>query len=69
VRNVTRMELVDHIENAFAAGAATRDQLLAAATTSHARPEVIAVLQRLPEQPYRSLRDLWPELADMPVGA
>ncbi len=69
MRSVTRMELIDHIENAFAAGPATRDQLLAAATASHARPEVIAVLQRLPEQPYRGLRDLWPELADVPVGA
>lgn len=69
MRSVTRMELLDHIEPAFAAGAATRDQLLAAATASHARPEVIAVLQRLPEQPYRSLRDLWPELSDVPVGA
>lgn len=69
MRTVTRMELVDHIENAFTTGAATRDQLLAAATQSHARPEVIAVLQGLPEQPYRSLRDLWPELADVPVSA
>jgi hypothetical protein len=63
------MELVDHLDTAFAAGAATRDQLLAAAAASHARPEVIAVLQRLPEQPYRGLRDLWPELADVPVSA
>ena len=66
---VTRMELVDHIETAFEAGPATRGDLLAAATASHARPEVIEVLHQLPDTPYRSVRDLWPELADVPVGA
>lgn len=69
MRTVTRIELVDHIETAFTGGAATRGQLLDAATASHARPEVIAVLQRLPEQRYRNLRELWPELADVPVSA
>jgi len=69
VRTVTRMELVDHIEPAFVTGPATRNELLAAATASHARPEVLAVLQQLPDQrPYRSVRDLWPELSDLPVG-
>jgi hypothetical protein len=69
VRTVTRMELVDHIEPAFTAGPTTREELLAAATASQARPEVIAVLQRLPGGAYRSLRDLWPELSDVPVSA
>ena len=70
MRPVTRMELVDHIETVFTAGAASRSDLLAAATASHARPEVIEVLRRLPETAaYRSVRDLWSELADVPVSA
>lgn len=70
MRPVTRMELVDHVETAFTTGPVTRGDLLAVATASHARPEVIAVLQRLPESaPYRSVRDLWSELADVPVSA
>jgi hypothetical protein len=64
------MELVDHIETAFTTGATSRSDLLAAATASHARPEVIEVLRRLPEAGvYRSVRNLWAELADVPVSA
>jgi hypothetical protein len=63
------MELVDHIESAFDPGPATRSELLAAAAASHARPEVIEVLHGLPDWPYRTVRDLWWELADMPVSA
>jgi hypothetical protein len=66
---VTRIELVDHIESAFAAGPASRSDLLAAAAASHARPEVIEVLQRLPDTQFRTVRDLWKELSDVPVGA
>lgn len=66
---VTRMELVEHIEAAFGNGPIGRGDLLAAATASHARPEVLAVLQRLPDLPYRTVRDLWAELSDVPVGA
>jgi hypothetical protein len=66
------MELVDHIETAFETafetGPVTRGDLLAAATASHARPEVIEVLARLPDLRYRNVRDLWQELADVPVG-
>ncbi len=67
-QTVTRIELVDHVESAFAAGPATRSDLLAAAA-SHARPEVIEVLQRLSDIQYRTVRDLWKELSDVPVGA
>lgn len=68
MRPVTRMELVDHVETAFAAAPASRSDLLAAATASHARPEVIEVLRGLPEGVvYRGVRDLWPELGDVPV--
>lgn len=65
---VTRVELVDHIETAFTAGPVTRSELVAAATASHARPEVIEVLGRLSDTPYRTVRDLWGDLPDLPVG-
>lgn len=70
MRTVTRMELVDHIETAFTARPVSRSDLLAAATSSHARPEVIEVLRQLPEVAvYHGIRDLWAELADVPVSA
>ncbi|GAA1382568.1 DUF2795 domain-containing protein [Catellatospora chokoriensis] len=65
---VTRTELANHIEAAFAAGPATRDRLLAYAAGSHARPEVIEVLKTLPEGVYPTVRDLWHELGHLPVG-
>ncbi|MET8310268.1 DUF2795 domain-containing protein [Micromonospora sp. NPDC005173] len=66
--SVTRTELASHIATAFDAGRAGRADLLAAAASSHARPQVIAVLQRLPDQEYGSIRDLWRHLADVPIG-
>jgi len=65
---VTRTELAVHVEAAFTAGTATRDRLLAYAAGSRARPEIIAVLQALPDKPYPSIRDLWYELGHVPIG-
>lgn len=66
---ITRIELVTHVEAAFADGPATRDGLLAYAVGSHARPEVIAILERLPDKPYTTIRDLWYDLPEVPVTA
>ena len=67
--SITRTELANHIEAAFATGPATRDSLLAYAASSHARPELITVLHNLPtDKTYPSLRHLWPDLAHVPVG-
>jgi hypothetical protein len=66
---VTRIELAVHIEAAFISGPATRDRMLAYAAGSHARPEVIVLLQGLPDKPYASIRDLWYELGQIPIGA
>lgn len=66
---VTRIEFANHIQAAFAAGPATRDNLLAYAVGSHARPAVIAVIQTLPDRTYPTIRDLWYHLSDVPVGA
>ena len=65
---VTRIELANHIQAAFTSGPATRDSMLAHAAGSHARPEVIVALQRLRDRSYPSIRDLWHDLADMPVS-
>jgi hypothetical protein len=65
---VTRIELANHIEGAFSSGPATRGSMLAHAAGTDARPEVIAALQRLTDKPYPSIRDLWHDLADVPVG-
>ncbi|MBM0202409.1 MULTISPECIES: DUF2795 domain-containing protein [Micromonospora] len=69
MHDVTRIELLDHVRTAFDDGPASRNALLAAAAASNARPEVIALLNRLPERDFRQVRDLWEEMADVPVGA
>lgn len=61
-------EFAIHVEAAFGAGPPTRDRLLAYATGTHARPELIAVLRSLPDRPYASIRDLWQELAHASAG-
>lgn len=66
---VTRTELANHLHAAFATGRITRDVLLAYAASSHARPEVIAAIQHLPDTTYTSIRDLWYHLGDLPVGS
>ncbi|MDI1466111.1 DUF2795 domain-containing protein [Catellatospora sp. KI3] len=66
---VTRTELANHIETAFTDGPATRDRLLAHAAGSHARPEVIDVLHTLPTRAYHTMRDLWNDLAHVPIGS
>jgi hypothetical protein len=65
---ITRIELANHVEAAFADGPATRDSLLAYAVGSHARPEVITVIENLPDKPYGTIRDLWYDLPDVPVN-
>jgi hypothetical protein len=63
--DVTRTEIADHIADAPLP--ADRDELLAAAVSTRARPEVITLLETLPERTYRQLRDLWPYLRHVPL--
>jgi uncharacterized membrane protein len=66
----TRVEIAGAVRGAFGHPIATRGELLAAAVRNGARPEVITVLEQLPsDRPYRQLRDLWPDLPGLPVGA
>jgi len=68
VQTITRTELADHIHAAFAAGPATRADLLAAAVATSARPRTIELLHRLPDKTYASIRELWYDLPDVPVS-
>lgn len=65
---VTRIEIVEKVAPAFASGGAHRSEILAAATAAHARPEVIELLRKLPDQHYRKVNDLWEELHHVPVA-
>lgn len=64
---VTRVEIADYLEEAFAYPPATKNDLVASAVARQARPELLETLYRLPERSYRSLMDLWPHLAEVPV--
>jgi hypothetical protein len=64
---VTRIEIADHVEDAFARAPASKSDLLATATATRARTEVLDTLGRLPDRHHRSLRDLWPHLPGVPV--
>ena len=63
----TRIEIAAHVGNVFAGGAVTRDQLVAAAQSTGARPAVVQVLERLSRGPFYEMRQLWPELPDVPI--
>ncbi|GAA4199579.1 DUF2795 domain-containing protein [Actinocatenispora rupis] len=68
VRAVTRIEIADHVESAFAAGPASREALRTAARTADARPALLALLDTLPDRQYAELRQLWTDLPDTPIG-
>lgn len=66
-QRVTRIEIAEAVGGAFAGGGADRAQILAAAGTE-TRPEVVEVLESLPNRRYGRLNQLWEELEDVPVG-
>jgi hypothetical protein len=66
---VTRTELAAAVRPAFAHGGAGRTELIETALAGGARPEVIALLQALPEGvEVRFLRELWRQFRDLPVA-
>lgn len=65
---VTRMEIAEAVQNAFARGGADRDEILATASNSKPRPEVMEVLSGLSKRRYSRLNQLWEELVDIPVS-
>lgn len=66
---VTRSEIARHTEAAFDYPPVTPGDLVQAVTDSGGRPEVIAVLLRLPDGRYTHLRQLWRHLPEIPVRA
>ena len=65
--SVSRTELAQHIETAFISSPVVPAGLLDAAALSAARPAVLAILERLPNRPYGTIRDLWYDLPDLPI--
>ncbi|MBI4261870.1 MAG: DUF2795 domain-containing protein [Actinobacteria bacterium] len=65
---VTRIEIADAVNGAFAVRPAARAGIIAEAVENGARAEVVATLERLPDRPYSHLRQIWERLADVPVG-
>jgi hypothetical protein len=64
---VTRLKIADAIAGGFGPRGAGREDLLSAARQAGAEPEVLSVVKQLPDLHYRTLRDLWDHLPDMPV--
>lgn len=65
--DVTRIGIADVVEHAFDHPPASRSGILQTAAAMQASPELLAVLERLPDRDYRTLRDLWPHLGSVPV--
>lgn len=66
--SVTRVDIAEYTITAFGDAPATRDDLVRAAIAGDAPEALVEVLRGLPDGRYASLRDLWPELPDVPVG-
>jgi len=65
---ITRREVLDAIYPAFANGGAGKNEILAAAAGAEPRSEITAMLGRLPARRYRSVRDVWSDLPEMPIA-
>jgi hypothetical protein len=67
VKTVTRIEIADFVEDAFGPGGAHRSALLATATERGAAPVVLTKLGELPDRHFRSMRDLWDHIPEVPL--
>jgi len=65
---VSRIEIADCIESAFANSPISSDELIAAATRASARPAILDALANLPNRKYHQLVDLWAHLPDLPIS-
>lgn len=65
---VTRMEVAQAVRAAFHGTAPKRSEIVTAARDARARSEVLSILDSLPDQRFREVRDLWTELTEIPVG-
>jgi len=68
-QEVTRVEILDHVESAFGYRALGREDIVNEAKRNNARPEVVDALKRLAnDRPYTNVRDMWTQLDDVPVS-
>lgn len=67
-RPVTRMEILDLVEGAFIGPWTSKDEILDVARDQGARAAVLRTLERLDaERRFGTVRDMWADLADVPV--
>jgi Protein of unknown function (DUF2795) len=64
---VTRVEVIDHIGDAFVGRPLTRSDLQLAAQRVGARPAVIELLGQLPDRKFSRPHELWTDLRDVPI--
>jgi hypothetical protein len=65
---LTRMQILDYVEEAFGRGPITTEQMREIAAGNGAEPDVLIMLGELPSRTFTSPRDIWPYLPDLPVG-
>ena len=67
MNTVTRFEIAHLIEDAFGPAGADRASLLATATSKGAHPAVLDKLGELPDRRYRTMRELWQHIPEVPL--
>jgi hypothetical protein len=65
---VTRVEILEVLDDAFAVGPASRGELVKAAQAQGARLELVSLLEQLPDRHYIHQRQLWVHMPHVPVG-
>jgi hypothetical protein len=68
VSELTRIEIADHVADAFGPQGAHRSDLLAVAVQKNAPPNMLDKLHQLPDRHFRSMQDLWHHIPEVPVG-
>jgi hypothetical protein len=66
---LSRTAIAHHISDAFDQTPVTRAALLRHAGARHAPPEVVRAIESLPNEPYKTMSQLWKHLPDVPVEA
>ena len=64
---VTRVEVIDHIGEAFASGPLDGSDLMTAAQSVGACPAVIELLGQLPDWKFARPHELWNDLSFVPI--
>ena len=64
---LTRIEIADLVADAFGPDGATREDLLAIATSKGAHPVVLEKLRELPDRHFSTMRALWHYIPEVPV--